>query len=135
VDTCGLSAIQLHGQETPAFCTQFDVKVIKAFRVKGSRFVPEPDPYKVDAILLDTFKEGVPGGTGVPFDWNVASDASRYGKIILAGGLNCENVGRVLAAARPYALDVSSGVEERPGKKDPDLLTEFVKKVRSFPDS
>ena len=130
VRNCLLSAVQFHGEETPAYCGGFPVKVIKAFRVKGTRLPRGLSRFVVDAILLDTFRSGVPGGTGQVFDWDVAKRAKRYGRIILAGGLNPANVRDAVQAVRPFAVDVSSGVEAFPGKKDPKLLEEFFLRVR-----
>jgi phosphoribosylanthranilate isomerase len=129
VRTCLLSAVQFHGEETPAYCGGFPVKVIKAFRVKGTRLPRGLTRFVVDAILLDTFRSGVPGGTGQVFDWDVANRAKRYGRIILAGGLNPANVRDAVQAVRPFAVDVSSGVEAFPGKKDPKLLEAFFHQV------
>jgi phosphoribosylanthranilate isomerase len=128
--TCSLTAAQLHGSETPEFCDQFRMKVIKAFRVRDARLPPEIDRYRTDAILLDAFVEGSPGGTGRTFAWEVAREAKRFGRVILAGGLNCENIRDAIETVRPYAVDVSSGVETAPGKKDPVRLAEFLKKAK-----
>jgi phosphoribosylanthranilate isomerase len=132
---CSLTAVQLHGSETPEFCDQFRVKVIKAFRVRDARLPPEIDRYRTDAILLDAFVEGSPGGTGKTFSWEVAREAKRFGRVILAGGLNCENIRNAIETVRPYAVDVSSGVETAPGKKDPIRLAEFLKKAKECPIS
>jgi phosphoribosylanthranilate isomerase len=134
VAECGLTAVQLHGGEEPDFCARFRVKVIKAFRVRDEQLPPEIARYRTDAILLDAFREGVPGGTGKTFSWEVAREARRHGRIILAGGLNSENVGQAIETVRPYAVDVSSGVEMAPGKKDPRLLTEFLKRAKASPN-
>ncbi len=129
VRTCGLSAVQLHGSEPPEFCSNFSVKVIKGFRVKGGRLPRGISRYAVDALLLDTYKAGVPGGTGELFPWEVARRAGRYGKIILAGGMNPGNVREAIETVRPFAVDLSSGVEAAPGKKDPKLLEAFFRQV------
>jgi phosphoribosylanthranilate isomerase len=131
---CGLTAIQLHGGETPDFCTRFQVKVIKAFRVRDGKLPAEVSRYRTHAILLDAFREGVPGGTGTPFPWEVALEAKRYNRVILAGGLNCENIRKAIETVRPYAVDVSSGVETAPGRKDPTKLAEFIKKAKVLPN-
>lgn len=134
VTECALTAVQLHGNETPDFCNRFRVKVIKAFRVRGDRLPPEIARYRADANLLDTFVEGMPGGTGATFSWEAAREAKRYGRVILAGGLNCGNIRNAIEAVRPYAVDVSSGVEKAPGRKDPKRLAEFVSEAKAFPD-
>jgi len=107
---CSLTAVQLHGNETPEFCDQFRMKVIKAFRVRDARLPSEIDRYRTDAILLDAFVEGSHGGTGKTFSWEVAREAKRFGRVILAGGLNCENIRDAIETVQPYAVDVSSGV-------------------------
>jgi phosphoribosylanthranilate isomerase len=132
VETCGLTAVQLHGTESTALCRRIPVGVIKAFRVKGARLPVGLGSCDADAILLDAFRKEAPGGTGVSFPWQVALEARRYGRIILAGGLNARNVTRAIAAARPYAVDVSSGVEQEPGKKDPVLLKQFLERVKRY---
>ncbi len=133
VSECGLTAVQLHGSETPDFCGRFRVKTIKAFRVKDARLPPEIDRYRTDAILLDTYREGMAGGTGETFSWDVAVEAKRYGRVILAGGLTCENIRNAIETVRPYAVDVSSGVEIEPGRKDPKKLTQFVTRAKERP--
>ena len=132
IQQCRLTAIQLHGNEPPEFCRQFSVRVIKAFRVKGDELPRHISRFPVDAILLDTFQAGVPGGTGSTFCWDVAQAAKQYARVILAGGLNGENIGMALETVQPYAVDVSSGVEAAPGKKDPRLVAEFIQQVKTF---
>ncbi len=131
--TCGLSAVQLHGNETPEMCEGFRLKVIKAFRIRDGRLPSEISRYRTDALLLDAFVEGIPGGTGTPFPWQAARRAKQYGRIILAGGLNCENIRDAVETVQPYAVDVSSGVESEPGRKDPKRLAEFVAKAKIPP--
>lgn len=131
IDVCRLSAVQLHGRETPDFCRGFSVRVIKAFRVRGARLPAHVADYAVDALLLDTYRAGVPGGTGETFDWEVACEAKRLGPVILAGGLRPENVAAAVKQVRPYAVDVSSGVEVAPGRKDHDRMADFVNRVRA----
>ncbi len=132
VKHCGLSSVQLHGRESPDFCKQFPVKVIKAFRVEGEQLPQGISQYSVNAILLDTYQAGLPGGTGRAFSWKVALEAKVYGNIILAGGLNCENITKALEEVKPYAVDVSSGVEESPGIKDTQLMSEFMNNVKGL---
>ncbi len=127
---CGLSAVQLHGRETPDFCNQFSAQVIKAFRVEGDQLPQEISHYSVNAILLDTYQAGLPGGTGTTFSWKVAIEAKVYGKIILAGGLSSENIIKAIETVNPYAVDVSSSVEEGPGIKDARLMSDFMDKVK-----
>jgi phosphoribosylanthranilate isomerase len=129
---CDFSALQFHGQESPAFCQQFSVMKIKAFRVRDSSSLQAMSAYDTDAFLLDTQVDGQPGGTGETFDWSLAAQAKKYGKpVFLAGGLTPQNVGSAIRAARPFAVDVSSGVESAPGKKDHQKMRDFVAAVRA----
>jgi phosphoribosylanthranilate isomerase len=117
----GLDTLQLHGDETPAMVARLkrSFPVIKVIRVKKSSAVGRMERYKVaTALLLDGFDARQRGGTGKTFDWEVARRAKKHGRIFLAGGLTPENVREAIRAARPYAVDVCSGVEVRPGKKD-----------------
>jgi phosphoribosylanthranilate isomerase len=125
-DQCKLSVLQLHGQEPPDFCLQFDRKVIKAFRVKDKESLTTLPKYTVSAYLLDTYVKGAMGGTGITFDWRLASDAKKYGLVILAGGLNPENVAKAIQQVHPYGVDVSSGVEAEPGKKNHSKMKDFI---------
>ncbi|HVF56376.1 MAG TPA: phosphoribosylanthranilate isomerase [Pyrinomonadaceae bacterium] len=128
----GVAAVQLHGDETPAFCSKFeDLPVIKALRV-GADFNPEEvGRYETDAILLDAFASGEWGGTGRSFDWSMARRVREIvPKLFLAGGLTPENVSDAVASVRPFAVDVCSGVERAPGMKDLARLRRFVEAVR-----
>ncbi len=131
----GLDAAQLHGRERPASVRQVAairpaVRVIKVFRVRRGFSVARLASYpEVAAFLLDGFRSGFWGGTGARFDWEVARRAKRYGRIVLAGGLRPENVAEALERVRPFAIDVSSGVEVRPGKKDPAKLKALMREV------
>lgn len=129
-ERCRLNAVQLHGREDPEYCSRVPLKVIKAFRIAGSRLPEEISQYRVDAILLDTYRPDVPGGTGQRFCWDLARQAKKYGRVVLAGGLDCENVADAIARVQPYAVDVSSGVERAPGRKDPALLAEFLRRAK-----
>lgn len=128
-----LDALQFHGEEDEEYLKIFKpVKIIKVIRVKDEKSIKLIEKYKnVDAILLDTYKRNIYGGTGETFNWNFAVEAKKYKKpVILSGGLNPENIKEAITKVRPYAVDVSSGVELYPGKKDREKLEEFVKKVR-----
>ncbi|MCL6622384.1 MAG: phosphoribosylanthranilate isomerase [Syntrophobacterales bacterium] len=129
----GLDWVQLHGNESPDYCRALGRRVIKGFRVQGEETLPLLAPYRgaVQAVLLDTYKPGTPGGTGETFDWQLAHRARDYGPIILAGGLTPDNVAEAIRAARPQAVDVASGVEAAPGKKDPAKLRAFMEAVRT----
>ena len=131
----GLDLVQLHGDESPEFCTQFFPRVIKAFRVKEERDLERIHPYrgKVSAILLDTYVKGLAGGTGKTFDWAIARRAKSFGlPIILAGGIGPENAARAVEEVSPYGLDVNSGVECAPGRKHPALLRLLFARLRPF---
>jgi len=128
----GLSALQLHGDESPLTVARLrrSLPVIKAVRA-GKAFRPaQLSCYKrASAILLDGFDRRLRGGTGKTFDWRVARRAKRYGRIFLAGGLTPENVADAIRTAEPHAVDVCSGVEAKPGKKDPKRLRQFMQAV------
>lgn len=132
VNHCKLDAVQLHGNESPEMCSQISLqtKVIKSFHVKKELQVlrNEIENYRVDAYLLDTFIKGKAGGTGQTFDWRIAEGLSQ--RIILAGGLTPDNIGTAIAQLQPYGVDVSSGVEKSPGKKDTNKIYSFVRQVR-----
>lgn len=126
-----IGILQFHGDETPDFCNAFNKRIIKAIRVKNKDSIKQMAPYKVNFFLLDAFKKGVYGGTGANFNWNLANDASRYNvPIILSGGLNPENVKEAIESVKPYAVDVSSGVEISPGKKDSGLIRKFIQEAK-----
>ena len=128
-----LSHVQFHGSETPEQCAAAPVPVIKTFRI-GEDFDPaELEPYRdtVAAILLDTYVPTVVGGSGRTFAWSQVRGLPSWARIIVAGGLNPVNVGAAVRALRPFAVDVSSGVEERMRNKDPDRLRGFCLAVRA----
>jgi len=124
-DQCGLDIVQLHGEETPEFCASVKRRVIKAFRVKDQSSLDQIGDYDVAACLLDTWSPAAHGGTGETFNWEIAAAAAASRCIILAGGLTPENVAEAVTAVRPYAVDVSSGVESAPGSKDRRKMFEF----------
>lgn len=130
-----LSAVQLLGNEAPDDLVNFETSVIKVFRVDRKFDVEGLKNYIVDAFLLDAFKKGAYGGTGKTFDWNVAIKAKEFGRIILSGGLTPENVEDAVRFVRPYGVDVSSGVEAKPGKKDPAKVHDFIMRAKSIPVS
>lgn len=133
VETCGLNAVQLHGSETPEYCSEINgPKLIKASRVKDRNSLSTLPDYKVSAYLLDTYIRGKKGGTGETFNWDLAVEAKRYGRIIIAGGLTPENVARAIRHVRPYAVDVGSGVEASPGKKDHSKVKAFIENIRAL---
>ncbi len=130
-----LDAVQLHGDEPPelGIALRSSVRVLKAFRVWGESTLETLPAYfeAADAWLLDAYVPGAHGGTGARFDWNLATVAKRHGKpIILAGGLTPENVGMAVKTVRPYAVDVSSGVESSPGRKDAAKVAAFIRATK-----
>ena len=127
IQVCGIDTLQFHGGESPAFCERFGLKTIKAFRVRGPKTLEEAKAYPRTAWLLDSHVPNQLGGTGETFDWELAREATKFSRmVILAGGLTAENVAQAVQQVRPYAIDVSSGVESEPGKKDHRKLTLFV---------
>jgi len=126
---CDLDVLQLHGEEEPSYCQAFRQKVIKAIRVKNHSSLEKISKYKVDAFLLDTYVENLSGGTGKRFDWEIACKAKKYGNIVLSGGLDSTNISEAVEMVQPYAVDVSSGVEIIPGKKDPKKMESFFRAI------
>ena len=127
VTHCGLDLIQLHGDETPEQCSFPPHRVIKAVRVaQQGGTVPLPQ-FPVSALLLDALVPGKFGGTGKVCDWEFAAQLAAQQLIILAGGLTPDNVAAAVREVRPYAVDVSSGVEKSPGEKDPRKVSEFIR--------
>jgi phosphoribosylanthranilate isomerase len=129
---CRIGALQFHGDETPEFCRQFGLKAIKAFRVRDEASLQEMTKYRSEAWLLDSYVPGKLGGTGAQFNWQIAGKAAKLNQtIILAGGLTPHNVAQAVREVRPYGVDVSSGVESVPGKKDHGKVRAFVQAARA----
>lgn len=128
---CGLDLIQLHGEEPPEYCQDVNRRIIKAFRVRDEASLAGIGKYEVAGYLLDAWSPDAPGGTGLTFDWSLARQAAGTRPIILAGGLNPDNVAMACATVSPYAVDVSSGVEAAPGEKDHDKIRAFIAAARS----
>ena len=128
VRECGLDTLQFHGDEPPEFCAKFSpLKVYKAFRIQNLESLQPLPAHKTDAWLLDGFAPDNLGGTGAKFNWDLAVEAKKLGGlIILAGGLTPENISEAVRKVQPYAVDVSSGVESSPGKKDHAKLRRFI---------
>ncbi|TAN62070.1 phosphoribosylanthranilate isomerase [bacterium] len=124
----GLNIVQLHGDESPEYCRGVNAKVIKAIRVRGIDDINGLKDYneKTCAFLLDAYVRGLPGGTGKTCNWSLAAEAKKYNRIILSGGLTPDNVKDAVNQVKPYAVDVSSGVEKSPGKKDHDKTLKFI---------
>jgi len=125
---CGLDTLQLHGAEPPGFCQRLAPwSVVKAFRVRGPETLAELGAYPGMAWLLDSYVAGAMGGTGKTFNWDLAAQAVRGGgTVLLAGGLTPANVADAVRAVRPYGVDVSSGVESAPGRKDAGKVRELI---------
>jgi len=133
VDRCNLSVVQLHGDEGPAYCREVarrtGAKVMKAVRVRDAAQLHDLQRFHTDFHLLDAYSPRTPGGTGETFDWELARRHPRTPPVVLSGGLDADNVGQAVETARPFAVDVASGTEAAPGRKDPAKLTAFVRAV------
>ena len=132
---CSLDLVQLHGDESPGFCSELMPYTIKALRVRDESSLRTSRTYhgKTRALLLDTYSKDKAGGTGKTFDWQLAIKIKKLGiPIVLAGGLEPSNIEGAISSVRPYAVDVNSGVEERPGKKSHALMKDLMEKVRSI---
>ncbi len=126
----GVAALQIHGPRFPALSSGLEgFWIIRAVAVRDSFKPEELKSLNASTFLLDSFDATLRGGTGKSFDWKLARDAARFGRIILAGGLTPENVTEAVREARPFAVDVASGVESAPGKKDPSKLRAFFAAV------
>jgi len=127
---CRLNVIQLHGGEGPEYCARLpEWTIVKALRVNDGFDPKHVADFNVSAVLLDAYDADTYGGTGRLFDWDVAIEAKQYARIILAGGLRPDNVGAAIKRVKPYAVDVCSGVEAKPGQKDKALLRSFFTEV------
>jgi len=132
IEETRIGCVQLHGNESPKELAKFPIPVYKSFRVDKEFNLEILQRYKGSAYLLDTHIEGALGGTGKTFDWNIAIKAKEYGRIILAGGLTPENIVEAVKKVQPYAVDVNSGIESVPGKKDKNKLEQLFKTIRSL---
>jgi len=137
IERCGLSAVQLHGDEDIEYCLKFKslkfkgVKLIKSIRVKDRKSLAAIENCPADAIILDSYKKEFYGGTGEVFDRSLAIIAKEYGRnIIISGGLNPDNVYKIIKEVKPYGVDVSSGIESSPGNKNTELMERFIEEVR-----
>ena len=128
----GVRVLQLHGDESSSYCHRLpDWPLIKAIRIGKAAIEDDLEAYPVQAFLLDSRDDVLFGGTGKPFDWSRAKEINSIRPVILAGGLKPDNVREAIRAVRPYAVDVCSGVETAPGKKDAGKLKEFMNEVRT----
>ena len=131
IGECGVGLLQFHGDETPEFCTQFGLMSMKAFRIRDAESLRALPMFLTDAWLLDAFAEDKLGGTGEKFNWDLAIEAQKLGRpIFLAGGLTPENVADAIRKVNPFAVDVSSGVESSPGKKDHAKVKAFIQAAK-----
>jgi phosphoribosylanthranilate isomerase len=129
---CNLNLLQFHGDEPSDFCRQFGLMSLKAVRVRDAASIEQLAQYETDAFLLDAHSKSGLGGTGEKFNWDLALEAQKFGKpIFLAGGLTSENVAEAVRRVRPFGVDVSSGVESAPGKKDAEKVWAFIKAAKS----
>jgi phosphoribosylanthranilate isomerase len=130
----GLSAVQLHGEESPEMCRQLlerGFRVIRGLRVRGPEIIEEAALYPDCTVLLDAYVKGEPGGTGQTFDWSLAREIAAGREVFLSGGLRPENVADAVRRVKPYGVDSSSGVEgDVPGWKDPDRVKAFIESAR-----
>ena len=131
MDECGLAMAQLHGEETPSYCETLGRPVLKGIRLRDRNSFLALAEYKgranVRGFVLDAFSESAYGGTGKVADWDLAAEAAKAAPILLAGGLSPENVQEAIQKVQPYGVDVSSGVEASPGKKDPNKVQAFIR--------
>jgi phosphoribosylanthranilate isomerase len=134
MDSCGLALAQLHGNESAGYCETLGRPVIKAIGLKDRASLLALAEYKgraqVRGFLLDAFAPDTYGGTGRATDWTIAAELAKSLTVILAGGLTPDNVASAVAAVKPYAVDVSSGVEAAPGRKDPEKIRAFVRAAK-----
>jgi phosphoribosylanthranilate isomerase len=130
ISRSGINSIQFSGNESPEAVSGYSLPVIKAIHVAGAESIGTMKSFGAVSFLLDTFGDADFGGTGKPFDWAIAVEAKRFGKVIVAGGLTPENVTDAVRSIRPYGVDVSSGVEMRPGIKDHNKIREFILRAR-----
>lgn len=137
MDECGFALAQLHGDESAYYCQNLGRPALKAIRLKDrGGFLALAEFHgraNVRGFLIDAFSDHAYGGTGQTVDWTLAQEAARSVPIILAGGLNPGNVAQAVQMVRPYGVDVSSGVEQSPGKKDPDKVKAFIQAARLVP--
>jgi phosphoribosylanthranilate isomerase len=129
---CGLNLLQFHGDESPEYCLQFGLMSMKAFRIRDAESLQALEMYRTDAWLLDAWTPDKPGGTGETFNWDLALAARGWGRpVFLAGGLTPGNVAEAVRRTQPYGVDVSSGVEAAPGRKDYAKVIAFIRAAKA----
>ena len=131
VKITGINTLQFHGDESPDYCRKFSLPVIKAIRINDRLDSDYIESFDVQAILLDTFTDKEYGGTGSVFDWELLKNTGITKRMIISGGLNPDNVKRLVSEIKPYAVDVSSGVENSPGIKDHKKINKFIEAVNN----
>jgi phosphoribosylanthranilate isomerase len=130
VKYCNLNALQFHGKESPEYLKKFSHPVFKAIHIKNQESLKDIEKYDHVSILLDTYHPVQAGGTGIPFPWEIALIVKEKRDFVLSGGLSSLNVGEAIQKVKPWGVDVSSGVELFPGKKDSIKMEAFVKEVK-----
>jgi phosphoribosylanthranilate isomerase len=134
-DRCGLTMVQLHGDEGPSYCREAarrtGCKVMKAVRVRDAAQVQDLQRFHTDFHLLDAYSPRTPGGTGETFAWELARQHGGEPPVVLSGGLSADNVGEAIAVARPFAVDTASGTEAEPGRKDEAKVKAFFRAVEA----
>ena len=132
IKLCGFQAVQLHGEEDKGYCEKLDVPVIKVIRMKNAGTYRAFKGFHVAAFLLDSYNKTMPGGTGkgFPFSWARKAVLELPAPVLIAGGLTSGNVQRAIRASHAFGVDVSSGVETRPGVKDPREVSLFIRKAK-----
>jgi phosphoribosylanthranilate isomerase len=128
-DASGIVLAQLHGDETPELCLEMPLPVLKAIRVADARSLLQIASYDVRGFVLDTPSTGY-GGSGKAFDWSLVAEVAQEMHMVLAGGLTPENVAEAVRTARPWAVDVASGVESSPGVKDEEKMRRFIEAAK-----
>jgi len=131
VAECGLGAVQLHGVEPPDVVAAAPVPVLKSIKVRDAQDLAQLDRYKPAAFLLDSPARWSEGEARAPIAWTLAREATARGRVILAGGLTPETVSEAVRVARPWGVDVNSGVEAAPGRKDPAKVERFIRAARA----
>ncbi|MEE8574770.1 MAG: phosphoribosylanthranilate isomerase [Thermodesulfobacteriota bacterium] len=132
-----IDTLQLHGDEDEAYLEELlrllpDSRVLKVIKVRDEADIEKIKEFPANTFLLDTFSDISHGGAGETFDWGIALKAKELGRVILAGGLTPDNITDALRTVRPYGVDVSTGVEKSPGKKDREKIKNFIDRIRDF---
>ena len=131
-EACGLRVLQFHGEEPPETLADYRMPMIKTIKVERAADLDQMDGYRVAAFLLDSPARWSEGETRQPIQWRLARDAASRGPIILSAGLVPENVAQAIGIARPYGVDVNSGVETVPGRKDPEKVRRFIRAAKGW---